>query len=255
MAVIDPFKTVDTGNVFDDIPVVDPNKDYWSEFVGEGKKYQDQSAAGRALAEKEAHILRLQNETKGMREELNQRKTAAEIFDQFKSLQTPPIPGNQPGEGDDTKDKNSLTAEQLEQLLDQKLQERVNRDKSQDNYNRVVTELANRFGDNAQRVVAQKAAELGVEGKFLSDMAKTNPAVFMSLFDKVTQTEGDLFSGVAPRNQITTNGTTKSDVVNGARTKSHYDKIKADDPNRYWSVAVQGQMHRDAAKLREKFYT
>lgn len=252
MADNDLFAADSTDGVFDsNLITIDPDKDYFTEFVGEGKKYRDNQAAGRALAEKDAFIERLKNENKGMREDLNQRKTAAELFDQFKALAPTKTEDNQ-DRHEEQPDKNSLTPEQLKQLINQELSHKeVEASKSQ-NYKDVVTVLQERFGENAQRKIAQKASELGVDGNFLKVMATDQPKVFLSLFDGVKETEEELFSSVAPRNALNTNTQQKASV---GRTKAFYDQVKKDDVKKYWSIETQAQMHKDAMRLGEKFYT
>ncbi len=247
----DPFEAGDT-NLFDSSTLVDPTKDYWTELVGDGKKYKDQTAAGRALAEKDAFIQRLQAETKGMREELTQRKTVAEMFDQLKELKTTPSgTGNQPTNEEKT-EENSLTPEQLKELIRQELNQTSTEAQKQKNYLDVVNVLREKFGDNTRRVIAEKAEQLGVDGKVLKEMASDRPKMFLALFESVKESEADLFLGVAPKSSLETHREKPLNL--GTRNKAYYDKLKKDNPTQFWTPAIQGQMHRDAIKLKEKFY-
>jgi hypothetical protein len=251
----EPFKADADQDVFGEVTTfqIDPEKDYFAEFVGDGKKYRDPQAAGRALAEKDAFISKLQKETKEMREEIQKQKTMEELIDHL----TPKHGLTNNRQDNPVRDEDhaakALTPEELSQLVQSELDKRQSKSQLDQNYHTVVATLKEKFGDNANRVIADKAQELGVDINFLKQLATEKPKVFLAMVGQAKPREEDFFSGPVRSTVDPTRLT--ANKSSGERNKSFYDKLRVQDKNKYWSRDVQAQMHKDAMSLGEKFFT
>src|SRR4051794_16092193 len=107
----------DLFNDSDDTPDIDQNKDYFSELVGDGKKYKDSQAAGRAIVEKDAFIERLKAEAHGLRQELNTRLKLEEVVDRISSASKSPTSEQPPREPDNGQSASQLSPEDVQALV------------------------------------------------------------------------------------------------------------------------------------------
>lgn len=239
----DIFKT-------DDLPVIDPEKDYFTDLVGEGKKYTDQRAAGRALMEKDLFIERLKRENAGIRQELSSRAaiedTLKKIDEKIQPRETPPNHG-----GDRVVEQQAPTVDP--QTLEAKIAELMNQRDTQrtleSNERAVQDRLRKVFGDNYQTHVSQKASELGVGTEFLSDLARRQPQAFFAILG--VDENKPIDRQVVPP-QATFRPTSGA---NGMKTYSYYENIRKTNPSEYWKPAVQNEMFRQLEELgQEDFY-
>lgn len=245
-----------------DGPVIDPEKDYFTELVGEDKKYKDTKAAGRALVEKDVFIEQLKKEAEEARTELRARLTVEEMLDQMRNSSTTSNASNaevtNQQEAVQT-NKEALLPEDIDKLVEQKLlaKEKEQRElefkqRSESNLNEVKAKLTEVYGTNYAAAIKQKAQELGVTTEFLSETAAREPKALFKLLDLAeTKAPQNIFEAPV---QSSVNTAAISRVDTGERTQGYYDKLKKSDPKRYWSAEVQSQRHKDALRLGERFF-
>jgi hypothetical protein len=107
--------------------------------------------------------------------------------------------------------------------------------------------LVKKYGDStkAKDAVTNLAASLGIPTAYLADVAARSPSAFFKLVGIDT---------VPPSKTLDTNRSalnsaadhTSPDSTPG--TKAHFENMRRTDPSRYWSVAVQKQVHEAAAR-------
>ena len=227
-------------------PALDPEKDYFAELVGEGKRYKDERALARARLEADRHLARIEQENAGLRQELQNRMKLEDIVDTLSKPRTDPVQTPDP----------VVTPEppkqfDIEALLEQKLTEREKQKKRDENFAAVQTAMARAFGPNYVEVLKQKAQEMGTSPQRFNELALTEPEFLLKLVgaENTPAPRGnDLFTpppashapGFKP--------------ANTERNKAYYDKIKKDNPVLYWSKETQMAMHKDADKLGERFF-
>jgi hypothetical protein len=233
---------------------IDPEKDYFQELVGEGKKYKDPVAAGRALVEKDAFIEKLKREAQAereeaarIREELNSRQTLQSLIDQIKTMRTTERPDggdHSPERPDPNQTTNS--GPDIEKVVETILEQKTRQSVEKANAARVVEVLKQNFGPGYAEVLRKKVRELGLDEDLLDRLAKTNPSAFFKLVD-VSETPK------APSNPP--QSLRKSpDSTSGTRNFEYYEKLRRTDRDRYWSPEVQAQLIKDAAALGNDFY-
>lgn len=226
----------------------DPEKNYVEELVGEGKKFSDPNKLAYGKIESDRFISRLQQENETLREDLLARQRLEEIVTKL----TPQAQNNQSTSNDDNHNRQrdvddrppaGLTPEQAEQLVEQKLRERTNFERSLSGVKKV-------FGENYQHKLDSEAKKLGLSKEFVNQLAKTNPDAFVRMFQgTVVQQQNDILQ---PSNSV--NSEAFRPNTSSEKTAKYYKELKKSNPALYNSKEVQLQEYRDAMRLGEKFF-
>lgn len=232
--------------------VVDPNKNYLEELVGEGKKFKSVEDLARAKAEADAFIERLKTETNGLRDELKTRTTLDEVLDRLnKSQDTNSNASNQNNQNGENGSGTALKPEDLARMIDERVSQREQARRAQENLAEVAQKLTEAYGSNFATKLKQEADALGLSQDYVNNLAATAPkALFRLLGVDSKPPQNNLFT--PPTNQVRSPG---SSQTSGDRTKAYYDDLKKRDPAQYWNPSTQNQMHKDALRLGESFFT
>lgn len=230
------------------LQTIDQTKNYLEELVGEGKKFKDYEGLAKGKAESDFHILRLQNELKGLREELAQRQKVSELLDKLNSNPPSRQPVTQ-REEPDTIERQMTQDVNIDELINKALntREQVNTQKS--NMDFVREQLIKAHGDNYQQVLKQKIDALGMTKEQFMTVVSNTPKAALALVDVKRETPSPL---TPPRSQV--QSTSLRPVNTGDRNKAYYDDLKKRDASTYWSPRVQSQMHKDALSMGESFF-
>lgn len=235
----------DDGNA----PVED--KDYYAELVGDGKKFKDEKALAKAKIHSDQHIARVEKENAELRQELNQRLTLEEFYEKVKSSQPSPSSHTEPTEDD--RERNEISLEQIGSLVDQRVQKLTEAERASErqrqNLEYVKSEMHKRLGPGFQKLLRDRAAELGETEQDLTLIAMHKPKVFLDL---MTPRKQESPTPSLPHTEVNVAGTTTLDGK--VRNQSWYSQLKKTDPEKYKSPKVQAQMHKDALALGEKFF-
>ncbi len=230
-------------------PVIDDNRDYYPDLVGEGKQYKDNTSLAKSFMHKEMHIQSLEKTLQGLRDDLQARLTMEQVLDKITKSTNAPNPSNAGTPNpDETDAANQFTPEQLDSILEKKLSKRDQQTKASQNYKMVNDTLIERLGNeqNAKALIRDKAKELEVAPEFLKQMAEANPKAFLEL---VLPKQGGHFEA-APRSQINPILRPQGNVKNDA----YYANMRKTDPKKYWSPQIQMEEHNQALKLGADFF-
>ena len=232
----------------EDKPVtdVDPNKDYYEELVGDGKRFKDNKALAHSKVEGDSHIKRIEADNAALRDELKQKVALQEVLDQLRALRNEPKEEpHTPPEGE----RKGLTPEELEALFESKLAARDSLAVAKQNQDYVQEELKKRFGSEelVRAEVSRKAKELDMKPEVLRDMAQKTPKAFLTLMGERTQKTSD----AAPRTSIS--GSTNFSPT-GARTQKDWQELRKRDPVSYHSKELTIKRHNDAIALGDAFF-
>jgi hypothetical protein len=230
--------------------IVDPNKNYYEDLVGEGKKYKDNEALARAAIFKDHHISQIETENKGMREDLTGRQRMEELIEKFSSVQNskPDDNDGQPGREVGTP-VPALKSEDLDQLIEQKLSAKQQQMKREENLATVKTTLSQKLGPNYSNKLREQAQNLNVSETFLTTIAAENPQAFYRLVGLDARQEQGLFT--PPQSSVNSSGLGTSPTQ--LRNKAFYTKLRQENPAEYWSVQTQNRIHEDAFALGDKW--
>lgn len=241
---------------------VDPDKDYLTELVGEGKKFAEVTDLARGKAEADLFIEQLKEENASFREKLKEATTYDKLMNDLTSAKTN---GENPNDNSSNQENPSdepgadgvtFTQEQIDQLLEQKLSEHQSRARQAENVQKVQSEFIDRFGDKASIVLRSIGESNGLTSDELREMSALRPQVVISLAKQMevpqTNETPDLFSDATPR-ATTDQFRTVPDT--GFKTKAYFDKMKKSDPQRYLRPETELEMHRLALKNPDRFFS
>lgn len=243
------------------IPVVDPNRDWLQEYVGEGKKFKDPAALARAKAESDAFIARLQKETEGLRNELSTRIKLEEFMDRMNSQnssgahQATQTAGQ--GNLEDGTASNATSPDDIEKLIEQRLAAREAEAARKRNLEAAKAKLQETLGPDYATELEARTEALGLTKEFVANLAGTQPKALFALLGidgqqtQQNRQQDGLFA--APRSSVNTSGL----GTTGTQEKNwgYYEKIRKQNPAVYWSSQTQKELHSQAAKLGERFYS
>lgn len=232
---------------------MDQNKNYFSELVGEGKKFKDQEALARGKAEADNYVASLTSELDTLRQDylkLREDHMAGakleQLIDQLNKQQqrnaddyTPPV-----GE---VKQKPELNLEEVKKsVLDDLKREKV-LEEERNNLASIQEKLKERFGNNAQNILKQQRDALKMTQEQVDSLARQAPAAFMRLMgldEKPTETF-----------QAPPSSTQRSEFspTTQKRTWSWWQNLKRESPSKYWDPKAISQRHKDAMDLGDAF--
>ena len=239
-----------------DADAIDPNKDYFAELVGEGKKFKTEADLARSKVESDRFINQLTAEHAGLRKELEARVSMEKLVEELKAASAvPSLKTNieeqnlDRGEDDASKRGAALTAEDIERIVAERLAQASNQGNQNRNMQMVRDKLIEQFGSGFAVHLERIASDLGVSKEYLDGIAKENPGVFLKLTGVGTKT-ADGFT--APPASAVTAGFTPQ---GGQKDWNYYENIRKTNPTAYWSPSVQNELFRQATKLGDKFRT
>ena len=248
---------------------IDPDKDYHSELVGEDKRYKTDQDFARSKVEGDFHIKRLERENAGLRDELNGRTAMENMLTELKGLRsneptdtndTDSNSGQQSGGETNDHSPQSITSEEIEQIVSKRLQSERETANRSDNFNHVKKALETKWGSSAQQNLQKACDDLGLSTDDANTLAQTQPKAFLRMIgvDKPAEQQPDTNNLFVTGNvdpQSVSPSTTGATVRNNA----FYEKMRtSDDPSvreQYWSKETQLQMHEDALEQGQAFFT
>lgn len=235
--------------------------DYVKELVGEGKKFKEASpeellkVLAKSKYEADRHIQNLEQEQNELRQELNTRLKLEELMKTLSEPKAPEASKHQNNEdgGERRGDPNKNSEVDIEKTVEALLNSRLEAQHKQNNVAVVKDELTKRWGKQYLANVDKVLSETGMSREQFADLAATNPKVVLALADKVAPSQSNpndpLLS--APRSTQRIVGSPQS---SNEKNFKFYEKIRKENPRRYFSPEVQGEMHRMARQMGDDFY-
>lgn len=195
-------------------------------------KYKDVPTALEALKHSQEYIPTLKSENETLKQEIEQLKTKAQRAEELE--QTLDRLSQQPETPSEEQPTQGLTAEQLQDLLEQKLSEREKAQAAQQNSQEVEQAIRQAYGEKSSEVVAQKAKEYGMTAEQLGQWAASSPKAVMALFEVKSSAQGGKPSPnssvnippVAPNNEEELPKPKRS-VLGGASSKEQAEYMAA----------------------------
>lgn len=186
----------------------------------------------------QAHILDLESDNKGLREE---KSLLANELASSTTLEEVMTRMNADGSGQENVDPSRVA-----EIVDQRLQQKTTEQVRKSNWDTVVDKLTDTYGEfkHADVAIQAKAVELRMSPEEATELARTNPTVFYELFLPKQ-------NSVAPQQSIAsaasgnTNTSQLPENTSGVRDKAYYKNLLKTDKNKYWDVKTQAQMRRD----------
>lgn len=231
-------------------PVIDENKDYLSELVGDDKKFKTPAelAKGKWHADQTIELMKkrmddLRSDYMKEREQNLTREQIESVLTRFKET---PLSSNVAPQVNEA-ERPTYDPNQIKSLVSETYSQEKERDRQTANARLVQEKAIERFGNSYQDALSRQAAELGLSPQEVNTMAKNNPKVFIKTFSLDQPVRKDNFE--APMRS------SHSFAPTGGpdRTWTHYQKLKAEKPKEYYSPKIQNQMLADYDRLGSKF--
>jgi len=224
------------------------NRDYFSELVGEGKKYRDQQELAKAYFNADTHIKTLEQKSDELRtdylKEREANQTRARLEDLLKKFEGKDLTSsNQPLANEESKPTIDLTA--IDTRFDARLREYENAKKEQENLNIVKSKLQERYGDNFAPAVKQQIDTLGLTKEAFDTLAKQSPVALLKTLG-IDDTRRETFQAPPRSSNFVPKGEPK-------KTWSYYQQLKKDNPRLYHSQQITNEMTRQLELLGDEF--
>lgn len=225
-------------------PNVEDIKNYLSTLVGDGKKFTDEEALAKSKYEADQFIEHLKGENQGMREtikelqeQLNNAKTQGEL-DQLRKKVSEELEEQKASK--ESNPSPSVSPEDLEKMIEDHLTKRETESSAKANVDQTNNALVKHFGDpeKAKEAIQQRVSQLGISLKDLTAMAAKSPSAALALIQggSVEQSRRlDLRSSVSSE-------AASGDGIASGSTKAEFDKLRQENPTKYWSPAVQNKI-------------
>jgi hypothetical protein len=230
--------------------MVDQNKDYLNELVGDNKKFKDVQALARGKAESDAYINsltmrmdELRTDYLSLREEVNKRATVEELIDRMKQ----PASRDEPETKATEPQQYKPDPRDIENLVDSKLTQRERERLEKQNMDIVRSKVRERYGNDYVTKFTQHLDDLGLEVSDIDYIARHSPKAALRTLG-LDQPDFRPDSLGAPRSQVTFRPNPPE-----KRTWSWYQKLKQTSPEEYRSAKTNVQMHNDMMSLGEEF--
>lgn len=144
-----------------------------AELVGEGKKYKTTEEALKALPHAQAHIQKLEDEAKQIREELAKRKAVEEVLAEFKASTSK--------QSDEGTPPAKLEVAELEKLVEKVIENKQSVEVAKTNTTSVVKKMSEKFGEKAEQEYIKLAEENGMTIPQLNALAARSPNAVLKL--------------------------------------------------------------------------
>lgn len=236
-------------DLFDDTPVIDPNKNYLEELVGEGKKFKTPEELARGKKESDTFIERLQRELAEARQTIEQAtselRSRNTVEDTLKTVLQRNSTANNVANQSTENAPEVPTLPDIDSLLNQKLTEREKARRMQDNQNLVRDAMIKSWGPNYSQKAKEVAQELGVGLQYLESIAAENPQAFLRVVG-LTNEQTPVVPNL-PNNSVRTS----VQPGKAERGWSYYENIRKTNPTQYHSVKVQQELWNRLKELGE----
>lgn len=243
---------LDQGNT--NKPLIDPNKDYYPDLVGEDKPFKTNSDLAKAKMHSDVYIKTLERQMDELRTDythtLEQSKAQAklqELIDRLENRSDSQTQQITPAQTADT--KPSFNPDDLDSIISNKLSQVEKQRKETDNWNQVQKKLNQVFGENSAHELKNRMDTLGLTSEDVNSLAKRSPDAFYNTFGLNPQPKNDPFqSPIASSRRSDPFAPQKPN-----RTWSYYQELKKANPSLYLDPKTNVQMQKDIIEYGDAF--
>ena len=194
-------------------------------------------------AHAQQHITNLENENKGMREDLQNFSQRMQTFEDKLAAQQKVeelLKGNSTSTQQPTQtQQDTFDQSKLDEMVAQRVQQQFSEREQQANFDRAASKLTEVFKDKADEHVTKVAGENGLSFEEAQKLARTNPVMFENLFVKphvqssnpVVPTQGTQSTSTVPTQSTTTDS-------------NYWTEMRRKNPTKFWDPATQRQYYQ-----------
>lgn len=236
-------------SLFQDSPVIDIDSVKTKYTKPDGTI--DTEALLKKAAHADVHITNLEKEQAGLREELQTRLALEKVMEEIKTLKpnsqqfTDPVVQS-PHQTTNERDGNKLTAQEIENMIAQRLKNEREQSQKARNVAAVEQELAKAWGPAWKAELQRKAQAEGLNKDRLAELAESEPAMFLRVINPQPMN-----TDVSPP---TNRMIPAVDSSGNVKNNRYFETIRKKSASEYWSPQVQRELHRQAALMGDSFY-
>ena len=223
-------------------------------LVGEGKKYSDVNELAKAKIYADRTISDRERELAELREDLNKRLTAEQLLEEIRQNKQPANSQAAVTPPPVTNANEKTTPVDLQAEIRKVMEEQNRTSQAQTNLSVVADKLVEVFGseDTANRIITQKAKELGVSTQFLQSVATQSPKAFFAQIGLTPEQTRVNSTPSTPRSEVAVN----VNLNNGPKpgTYAYFETMRKENPKAYFNPKTQIQMANLAMEKGDAFY-
>lgn len=220
---------------------------YRNLYVGEDKKYKTEEEALKALHYSQEYIKQLEEENKKAREEISSREALEDLIDQISNRvnnvdesNSGNHSGNEMSERVNANEhNNAMSKDEIAEIVKAALHQEQQKSTFDKNIDTVAKTLEDQWGPGYRALMSNKARELGMSEEALLNLAGTSPNAFLAAVGANTRQQSS--NAAPPRSNV--NSSFES-VKGSGKDWNHYQKMRRENPELYWSKAVQDEIFR-----------
>jgi len=219
-----------------------------------GEKWQDPEVIAKGKFEADNHIKELERQLEELRGDLTKNEYAKQLLETLQGKAEAPTSSNnaeaqQKETQGSTADQNTTgDAGDLESLVEETIRKREQQQTAQQNLTQVQETLQKAFGTEANKVVQERAKELGMSLDRLQELATESPSAFMKIIGEAPAVEN---------NPVTSSSVNTTAAFNQSneRNWSYYQNLRRTNSKQYYSPKVQNELVKDRQRLGDRFYS
>jgi hypothetical protein len=213
-----------------------PVVELFTSLVGENQKYKTPEDLAKAYNNADQFIETLKEDNRKLREQVTQAKTIDEVLERMSKQNVAPVDDNPPVQG--------FSSEDVQQLVEKTLLGREVAKTKTDNLLLADKLMKDKFGEKAEEMFKQRAAN-PEKARILMELAATDPAEFVSLFNGVVPPANNMDSGSVNTTSVASSSGNRA-AIEG--TKEWAAKVRKENPNQYWSQEFQHKLQQTVTK-------
>lgn len=239
----------DDNNVFSADPVEPQVELTLEDLVGEGKKYKDPNELAKAYANIESHARTLEAENAQFRTRVDQIEATTNTASPQPNGQEQPPKDDQLSKTPKNDAPNSGGQVDYRSQIRDEIKALNAEERAVQNMELAAARMVEVYGNpqKANEAIRAKAQELGVSVEWLQDSASRSPQAFYATMGLSGNTQSQNTPAPTP-------GVRLENQNSGVRNFEHYERIRREDPKRYFTPAVQQEMLRQARTMGDDFY-
>lgn len=205
------------------------------------------------LAAKDAFIDQLKLETAELRKEAEEKARLEDMLEEARRNAAAPKPAPLEAKPAASEQSKPLDEAELVERVIKAQEARQGQAKATANVQTTADRLVELYGseDAAAKVVATRAAELGVDKAFLMKTAAQSPAAFYELMKLQTAPT----QAPAPRSDVNTAAFASHAQGVKEGTEAYYEKLRKDMGASFYTPKIQNQRMKDRLRLGDSYYT
>lgn len=216
-----------------------------------GEQFRDPEQLAKSVFNAGMHIRQLEEENAKFKEQTVRDEYGKQLLEEMRK--------QQPASGEPAHSEQNITGgnseatlqtgpEDIKKLVEEAIANREHTRSREQNQAEADKVMRERFGDQAEAELRKRASELGVDVKYLAEVAGKSPTAFLRMLGEAP----------APQtNRVTDSSVNTASLASnnsGQRNWKHYQDLRKSDPKRYRQSSVQMQMEKDYAEQGDKFW-